>query len=158
VFILNFRRQHSHALSLGILNDIASQQDIKTLVDTFYDRVNRDEILGPIFNEIAKVDWDHHLPTMYAFWTKMLFRTGDYKGQPWPKHAVLPLKKEQFERWVKLFCQTVDTHFTGPKASEAKSAALSIADTFQTRAGISNPFLYQQCSGAKPDPLKLTSK
>ena len=140
------------------LNDISTERDIKALVDSFYDRVNRDEILRPIFNDIARVDWDHHLPTMYAFWTKMLFRTGEYKGQPWPKHAVLPLKKEQFERWVKLFCHTVDSLFEGPKAREAKSAALSIADTFQTRAGIFNPFLYQQCSDAKPDPLRLTAK
>ena len=39
-----------------------------------------------------------------------------------------------------------------------KLTALSIADTFQTRAGIFNPFLYQQCSGSKPDPLKITAK
>ncbi|MGZ8898968.1 MAG: group III truncated hemoglobin [Limisphaerales bacterium] len=140
------------------MNDIRTEQDIKALVDSFYDRVNRDEILGPIFNDIAKVDWDHHLPTMYAFWTKMLFRTGGYKGQPWPKHAVLPLKQEQFERWVKLFCETVNSLFAGPKAAEAKSAALSIADTFQTRAGIFNPLLFQQCAGEKPDPLKLRAE
>jgi len=140
------------------MHDIATDQDIKTLVDSFYDRVNRDDVLGPIFNDVAKIDWEHHLPTMYSFWSTMLFRTGEYKGRPWPKHAVLPLKEEQFERWVKLFCQTVDSHFEGPKAKEAKAVALSIADTFQTRAGIFNPFLYQQCSGAKPAPIKLTAK
>jgi hemoglobin len=140
------------------LNDIRTEQDVKALVDSFYDRVNRDDVLGPIFNDVAKVDWEHHLPTMYSFWNSMLFRTGEYKGRPWPKHAVLPLKQEQFERWVKLFCQTVDSLFTGPKANEAKSAALSIADTFQTRAGIFNPFLYQQCCGGKPDPLKVIAK
>lgn len=140
------------------MNDIATDADIKLLVDSFYDRVNRDPALGPVFNDVAKVDWDHHLPTMYSFWSSLLFRTGEYKGRPWPKHAVLPLKQELFERWVFLFCQTVDTHFSGPKATEAKSAALSIADTFQTRAGIFNPFLYKQCQDAKPDPLKLTAK
>ena len=140
------------------MNDIRTEEDIKALVDSFYDRVNRDEVLGPIFNQIAKVDWEHHLPKMYSFWSSMLFRTGEYKGQPWPKHAVLPLAKEQFERWVRLFCQTVDGLFEGPIAAEAKARALSIADTFQTRAGLSNPLLYQQCTGAKPDLLKLTSK
>jgi hemoglobin len=140
------------------LKDIATEEDIKLLVDSFYDRVNRDEVLGPVFNELAKVNWAEHLPTMYSFWSTMLFRTGDYKGRPWPKHAVLPLKKEHFERWVSLFCRTVNEHFEGPKASEAKSAALSIADTFQTRSGIFNPLLFQQCSGAKPDLLKLAAK
>ena len=140
------------------MKDLSSFDDIKALVDSFYDRVNRDDVLGPIFNDVAKVDWEHHLPTMYSFWNSMLFRTGDYKGRPWPKHAVLPLKQEQFERWVKLFCETVDSLFEGPKAKEAKSVALSIADTFQTRAGIFNPFLYQQCCDGKPDPLKLTAQ
>lgn len=140
------------------MKDIATEADIKVLVDSFYDRVNRDEVLGPVFNDIAKVDWEHHLPTMYAFWSTMLFRTGSYKGRPWPKHAVLPLQKEHFERWVRLFCETVGAHFEGPKANEAKSAALSIADTFQTRSGIYNPLLFQQCQGAKPDLLKLTAR
>jgi hemoglobin len=125
------------------LNDIATEQDIKLLVDSFYERVNQDELLGPIFNEVARVDWEHHLPSMYAFWSSMLFRTMTYKGRPWPKHAPLPVQKEHFERWLSLFCQTVDSLFAGPKATEAKSIALSIADTFQTRFGISNPHLFQ---------------
>jgi hemoglobin len=140
------------------VTDIATEQDVKTLVDSFYDRVNRDELLGPVFNEVAKVDWEHHLPTMYSFWTTMLFRTPAYRGKPWPKHAVLPVNKDHFERWIRLFCETVDSLFTGPKAREAKSAALSIADTFQTRMGIFNPFLYQQCSNGAPQELKLTAK
>src|SRR5690349_21165879 len=47
--------------------DIATEKDIKTLVDSFYDKVNADPLLSPIFNGIAKVEWEHHLPTMYAF-------------------------------------------------------------------------------------------
>lgn len=138
------------------MSDIATEQDIKLLVDAFYDRVNRDDLLGPIFNGFANVNWEEHLPTMYSFWSQMLFRTGSYRGRPWPKHAVLPVAKEHFERWVSLFCQTVDALFSGPKAAEAKSVALSIADTFQTRLGIFNPYLFRQCSGGKPDPFKLT--
>jgi hemoglobin len=143
------------------LKDIATEEDIKLLVDSFYDRVNKDEVLGPIFNDLAKVDWEHHLPTMYSFWTQMLFRKPVYKGAPWPKHMVLPLKKEHFERWISLFTHTVDAHFAGPKAAEAKSAALSIADTFQTRFGIFNPYLFRKVSGkeiSRPAELKVIAK
>jgi hemoglobin len=145
------------------LQDIATEQDIKLLVDSFYDRVNQDGVLGPIFNHVAQVNWEHHLPTMYSFWTQMLFRKPVYKGAPWPKHMVLPLTKQHFERWISLFSKTVDALFAGPKANEAKSAALSIADTFQTRFGIVNPYLFQHCSGndtnpARPGALKLTAK
>jgi hemoglobin len=140
------------------LKDITNEDDIKLLVDSFYDRAGRDELLGPVFNEVARVDWSHHLPTMYSFWSTMLFRSMTYKGRPWPKHAPLPVRKEHFERWVGLFCETVDSLFNGEKASEAKSIALSIADTFQTRFGIFNPFLFQHARGPKPDGLKLTAK
>jgi hemoglobin len=140
------------------LKDITTEEDIKQLVDSFYERVGRDELLGPVFNEIARVEWEHHLPTMYSFWSTMLFRTASYKGRPWPKHAPLPVRKEHFERWISLFCQTVDSLFAGKKASEAKSAALSIADTFQNRFGIFNPYLFQHATGAGPDELNVVAK
>jgi hemoglobin len=133
------------------VQDIATEQDIKKLVDTFYQKVNEDSLLGPIFNNVAKVNWSEHLPTMYSFWSTLLFRTMTFRGQPLPKHMVLPIEKEHFERWISLFCQTVDELFSGAKAKEAKSYALSIADTFQTRLGIFNPFLYRQSSGGKPE-------
>src|SRR5262249_39189723 len=142
----------------GSLKDITTEDDIKQLVDSFYERVGRDELLGPVFNETARVDWEHHLPTMYSFWSTMLLRTATYKGRPWPKHAPLPVQKEHFERWVSLFCQTVDSLFAGPKANEAKSAALSIADTFQMRFGIFNPFLFEHAGGARRDELKVVAK
>lgn len=116
-------------------SDITTEADVKTLVDSFYDKVGRDELLSPIFNDVAEVDWAEHLPIMYRFWGSLLFRHGDYRGQPWPKHAVLPVNPAHFDRWLKLFKQTVDEHFSGPKALEAKNLAASIADTFQNRFG-----------------------
>lgn len=135
---------------LSPLKDIANDEDVKLLVDQFYDRVSQDELLSPIFNDVAQVDWEHHLPTMYSFWSSMLLRSATYKGRPWPKHAPLPVRQEHFERWVSLFCQTVDRLFQGPKANEAKSTALSIADTFQTRFGIFNPFLFRFAAPGTP--------
>ena len=117
-------------------NDISSEADIKLLVDSFYDKVNADKLLSPIFNDLAQVDWEEHLPTMYKFWGSLLLRSNTYQGQPWPKHAVLPVDSTHFARWLSLFKQTVDEHFTGPKAVEAKNTAASIADTFQNRMQI----------------------
>ncbi len=113
--------------------DIRTEDDIKTLVDSFYEKVNADPLLAPIFNQVAEVDWAEHLPNMYDFWSSLLFRTTRYEGRPWPKHAVLPVNAPHFSRWVALFKQTVDEHFAGPKATEAKNFAASIADTFQNR-------------------------
>lgn len=113
--------------------DIATEQDIKVLVDSFYQKVNVDELLSPIFNDLAQVNWEAHLPTMYKFWGSLLLRNNTYQGQPWPKHAVLPVNTAHFSRWLELFKQTVDEHFAGPKAVEIKNIAASIADTFQNR-------------------------
>ena len=113
--------------------DISTEGDIKLLVDAFYQKVNRDDLLSPIFNDLAQVDWNEHLPTMYKFWGSLLLHNNAYRGQPWPKHAVLPVNTVHFSRWLTLFKQTVDDHFAGPKAIEAKNTAASIADTFQNR-------------------------
>ena len=113
--------------------DITTEEDIKLLIDSFYAKINRDELLSPIFNDLVHVDWQEHLPTMYKFWSSLLFRNNRYQGRPWSKHAHLPVNQAHFTRWLALFKQTVDEHFAGAKAFEAKNTAASIADTFQNR-------------------------
>ena len=120
------------------LPDIATEDDIRILVDSFYGKVNADDLLSPIFNDVARVDWEKHLPLLYQFWSTLLFRTNTYQGRPWPKHAFLPIKADHFARWVALFKATVDEHFSGPKAAEAKNLAASIANTFQNRRQMMN--------------------
>lgn len=116
--------------------DIRDEQDIKLLVDAFYARVNEDDLLGPVFNDFAQVDWEHHLPIMYNFWSSVLLGTMAYKGQPFPKHMRLPIDRQHFTRWVKLFTETADTLFEGEKTQELKQKAASIAQVFQMKMGL----------------------
>ncbi|QCR25180.1 sec-independent protein translocase TatC [Pontibacter sp. SGAir0037] len=118
------------------MKDLENEADIKQLVDTFYDHVNHDALLSPVFNEIAQVDWEHHLPVMYNFWSSVLFGTMAYKGQPFPKHLRLPVTGEHFDKWIALFKATVDALFSGKKAEEAKQKAQSIARIFQMKMGL----------------------
>src|SRR6056297_2999305 len=120
--------------------DIRNEEDITTLVNDFYAKVEEDERLGPIFNEAADVDWDEHLPKMVDFWSKMLFRTKRYKGRPFRQHLPLPIEQEDFDRWVGLFTETVDEHFSGPKANYAKEMAENIANSFKTRMAVEGKF------------------
>ncbi|RAK66994.1 group III truncated hemoglobin [Hymenobacter edaphi] len=115
------------------LPDISTEADIQALVDRFYDKVNQDALLGPVFNDVAAVHWPAHLPTMYDFWSSILLGTARYKGRPFPKHLVLPIEKPHFQRWLELFYQTVQENFAGPKAEEAKVKALNIATMFEYR-------------------------
>jgi hemoglobin len=119
-----------------VRHDILGDEDIQTLVHQFYSLVQKDELLRPIFEDVAKVDWAEHLPHLCRFWSDLLFRTRTFTGQPWPKHAVLPLKRKHFERWIALFVETLNVNFAGAKTEEAKGFALSIADSFQLRLGL----------------------
>jgi hemoglobin len=113
------------------IKDIQNRQDIELLVRSFYDKVNKDALLSPVFNEVAAVHWESHLPIMYDFWSSMLLGEKSYKGNPFQKHIPLPINKAHFERWLAFFIETVDEHFTGEIAEEAKMRARSIAGVFQ---------------------------
>ncbi len=115
--------------------DIVSEENIRLMVDTFYNHVRQDDLIGPIFEQVVS-DWEAHLPKMYQFWQKLLFDTGDYSGNPYQKHLDLPVEKAQFSRWLKLFSETIDANFRGPTAEEAKRLAKNIACSFQIRLDI----------------------
>ena len=118
------------------MEDIRTMDDIKQLVDRFYDKVNQDELLSPVFNDIARVNWAKHLPVMYNFWGSILLSAASYSGQPFPKHMALPISGEHFGRWIQLFLETIDENFEGPKAEEAIQRAHAIAMVFQSRMGL----------------------
>jgi len=116
---------------MGERGDICSLEDIKSMVDTFYSKVRKDDLLGPIFNGKIGDRWPEHLEKMYRFWQTALLEEYTYQGRPFPPHAQLPVNKEHFDRWVVTFHGTVDELFVGQKAEEAKSRAKSMADMFR---------------------------
>jgi len=124
----------------GERSDIATRADIVRLVDRFYTRVREDDLLGPIFDDVAHVDWAAHLPKMYAFWDSVLFGRPGFKGNPLAVHSALarltPLTPREFSRWVVLFEMTVEDLFTGVVAEEAKLRAARIAETMQYRIAV----------------------
>ena len=112
-------------------NDIITRGDVELLVTKFYEKVIVDPMIGAIFTDVAKVNWEKHLPVMFNFWENALFYTGNYSGNPMLSHQrlneIFPLKEQHFIRWVLLFNETVDELFEGDKASLAKQKALSIS-------------------------------
>jgi hemoglobin len=112
--------------------DIQNRDDLKLLVDTFYDKVKKDDIIKHFFQH---VDWEKHLPIMYNFWDNTIFYTGAYSGNPINAHRKLsenfPLKGEHFKRWEILFFTTVDELFEGLNAELIKQRAASISTVMQ---------------------------
>lgn len=121
----------------SILVDIQNRADIILLVNNFYHKIKSDPIIGFIFTDVAKINWEMHLPKMYDFWENILFHTGNFDGNPMHEHQKLhrkyPLTIQHFHHWNKLFNETVDTLFLGPKAEEIKQRAMHISSVIQIK-------------------------
>lgn len=112
--------------------DIKDVKDIRLFVDTFYTKIQADELLGPVFAlRIKAIDWSPHLKKMYGFWNTVLFAQREYRGNPFARHIGLPVDKHHFARWVELFHATIDENFQGEKAEDAKQRAEKMAMMFQ---------------------------
>lgn len=111
--------------------DIRNRKDIEKLVNTFYEKVKTDAVIGFLFTEVAHVNWETHLPKMYDFWENILFYTANYEGNPMAKHKALHEKstmtQAHFQHWIDVFNKTVDALFEGTKAEEIKNRAMNIA-------------------------------
>ncbi|WP_317206482.1 group III truncated hemoglobin [Allomuricauda sp. M10] len=113
--------------------EIKSIEEVKEMVDLFYAKVREDDLLSPIFNHVIKDNWPTHLVKMYRFWQTVLLEEHTYYGSPFAPHAQLPIKGLHFDRWKRLFLETVDDNFMGKKASEAKFRAEKMAEMFQIK-------------------------
>ncbi len=101
------------------------------MVRRFYSDVAQDDLLGPMFNDVAEVDWSEHLPKLTAFWCRALFGTPGYEGNPFKAHQNVNAKRAftfaHFERWLDLFDETLELGWVGPYAEKAKALATNVA-------------------------------
>lgn len=126
--------------------DIANRDDLVLLLTDFYGRAFRDDLIGPVFVDVAHMDLAAHLPVICDFWETVLFRGGQYR-----RNALLPhqrlhtrahLTPEHFGRWLMLWLATVDDRYVGPRADLAKLQATRIAGSMSRR------ITGQSCDGA----------
>tara|TARA_R110002073_G_scaffold139232_2_gene289250 strand:- start:29320 stop:29718 length:399 start_codon:yes stop_codon:yes gene_type:complete len=107
---------------------INTRDDVFLLVDTFYRKIRKDELLGPIFNNQIS-DWDAHLQRLTDFWETNLFATQSFKGNPFLKHQLVDAKNNyeigafHFGIWLQYWFATVDALFVGDRAELAKHRA-----------------------------------
>lgn len=59
-----------------------SESDIDVLVDTFYERVQQDAVIGPIFNAQIE-DWPAHLALLKNFWAAVILGAGTFREIHW---------------------------------------------------------------------------
>ena len=95
---------------------IETREEVSLLVRTFYAKVRKDELLGPIFNGII-TDWETHLELLTDFWETNLFFNRKYFGNPMHAHVEVDKKvnntisEMHFGTWINLWVQTIDDLF-----------------------------------------------
>lgn len=82
--------------------DILTEQQVQDLVARFYGRAHADPLLGPFFAATIP-DWDEHLATVGAFWSRALLGTNRYRGCVMGAHTHLRMAPAHFDRWMALF-------------------------------------------------------
>jgi hemoglobin len=103
------------------MKDIETREDVSLMVNTFYDKVFKDELLSPHFTH---VDFKHHMPRMIDFWCFTVLDEGSFRGNIFDKHAPLKIDQTHFDRWLFLF---------GVKAEMAINRAKLIGYTFASK-------------------------
>lgn len=119
---------------LAPTRDLDSPDEIAEMVRRFYADVAMDDLLGPMFNDVAQVDWGEHLPKLTAFWCRALLGRPGYSGNPFRAHALVHRKRAftsgHFERWLTLFHETLELGWTGPKTDRAGELADNVAAVY----------------------------
>ena len=111
-------------------HDLDSRSAIHDLVVRFYREIVFDELLEPVFSEVAEVDWSLHLPKLTDYWCRVLLGEPGYDGFILAAHRhvheIEPLTVDMFDRWYCLWSETIDTSWSGPIAETAKRHAARI--------------------------------
>ena len=119
--------------------DISSSQDIQLLVEAFSQKVLSQPYLLALFEKLTQRDWKQHFFQMNKFWHSVLLKSQSYKGHPLILHAFLPAKQAQVQEWIYLFHETIEEHFTGPRANAAKAFAENMVRIFAYKpSGLNN--------------------
>jgi hemoglobin len=114
------------------LEKTITEASIRRMVDTFYDSVRKDDMLGPVFENALHGQWESHMPRMYDFWSTVLLGSGRFQGNVFGKHMALPgITKEHFVRWLGLFNATITQMYDEDTAQPILEVAGRIAESLQ---------------------------
>lgn len=117
--------------------DLVDRADVEALLRRFYGRALDDEVLAEPFAGLRATGLEAHVPTMCDFWETVLFRAGTYRRNALEPHQRLHRKAHltpaHFDRWLMLWCATVDDRHRGPRAELAKVQAGRMAATMSRR-------------------------
>ncbi|MCE7033552.1 group III truncated hemoglobin [Lysobacter sp. GX 14042] len=108
---------------------------IATLVDRFYDRIQVHPTLGPVFNA-AVDDWPEHKRLLTSFWASVALGAGSYRGNPMAKHRGHPIEYGHFDEWLELWLQTCHELLSPEDAGRMHAYATRIGRSLRGGLGL----------------------
>lgn len=112
-----------------------TRDQIKSLITNFYSKVSKDDLLDKVFNDVAQVSWEHHIPLLCTFWNSIMLGTHEYHGNALEKHLEISKKtlitNAHFDRWLTLFRETAEIELSTEDAKEIIERASMIASALK---------------------------
>ena len=114
--------------------DINTIDDIRILVDSFYKRAAKDDLLSPIFSRLA--DTSSQRESLYVYWNEVLLSPAPNADKVFPEHIRQMFSPRHFIRWLTLFLETIDLLYAGATAEKAKVMVIRKCEEFQAGLAI----------------------
>jgi hemoglobin len=119
--------------------DKINEDTLRVMLTDFYDKVRKDDLIGPIFNNkigTTDEDWAPHMDRVVAFWCSVLLGAKTYGGGFMIKHAQLPnLEMTHFKRWMELFMPSVSDHYQVSQSIEITIKAQTLMRNLHQQYG-----------------------
>jgi len=116
-----------------------TEESLRVLLIAFYEKVRKDDLIGPIFTDMIGTtdeDWAPHMDRVVAFWSSVLLNTKSYGGGFMIKHAAIPnLEMEHFKRWMEIFMPAVSEHFEVSQSIEITIKAQTLLRNLHQQYG-----------------------
>jgi hemoglobin len=106
---------------------------VRAVILSFYERVRRDAVLGPVFADAIGDHWDRHIERIISFWLTATRLGGGYDGRNFmPAHLRNhSIRAEQLPRWLELFRMTAAEHCSAQAAAVLVDIAERMAETLE---------------------------
>ncbi len=111
-------------------------ENINEMVIAFYTKIlKEDNAVTKVFveqfgDDINGEEWQEHIEILTNFWAMIALDDDTYKGNPLQAHFDLPLSREMFSVWLKMFFEVVDNMYENRVGIVFKSRAENIAMNF----------------------------
>ena len=122
----------NRAAGLGLTEPL-----LRRVILSFYEKVRRDAVLGPVFAEAIGDDWDPHIERIMLFWLTATRLSRGYDGRNFmPVHLRnRAIRAKQLPRWLELFRETTAEHCSPQVAAVLVDIAERMAETLEISLG-----------------------